>query len=123
MVKLPHLCGISNIQFTESRYTKSFGVMSICLQVAIFQNDLSVRNRPERRMTLKKHFVVSTMMQNVLLIIYLNTGCLKICHNPGNSTLLFRRFVLVFCFVLTRPIINATRIVLFKSGINWQVDQ
>ena len=52
MVKLLHLCRITydlQNQDTPNR----FGVTSICLQVAIFQNDLSVCNRPEKRMTLR----------------------------------------------------------------------
>ena len=39
----------------------------------------------------------------------------KICYNPGNSTLLFHH--LVFSGCLTRCVINAPMIVLFKSTV------
>ena len=42
---------------------------SICLQIAMFQNDLSVRNRPEKRMTLRLLFVLAT--EHTLLRIFL----------------------------------------------------
>ena len=49
MVKLLHLCRITyNLQNQD---TPNYFVC-ICLQVAIVQNDLSVCNRPEKRMTL-----------------------------------------------------------------------
>ena len=52
MVKLLHLCRITyNLQ--NQGTPNRFGVTSICLQVAIFQNDISVCNRPEKRMTLR----------------------------------------------------------------------
>ena len=41
----------------------------------------------------------------------------KICYNLGNSTLLFRCLVLFFSGCLTRRVINAARIVSFKSTI------
>ena len=44
-------------------------------------------------------------------------GVSKICYNPGNSTLLFCRLVLFFSGCLTRDVINAARIVSFKSTI------
>ena len=46
------------------------------------------------------------------------TGCLKkFAIIRENSTLLFRRLVLFFSRCLTRRVINAARIVLFKSTI------
>ena len=51
MAKLLHLC--RRTYSLQSQDTPNrFGVTSICLQVAIFQNDVSVCNRPEKRITL-----------------------------------------------------------------------
>ena len=53
MVKLPHLFRITyNLQNQDS--PNRFGVMNIRFQVAVFQNYLSMCNRPERRMTLRR---------------------------------------------------------------------
>ena len=50
MLHLRRIAYSSQNQDTPNR----FGVMSICFQVAVFQNDLSMCNRPERRMTLSE---------------------------------------------------------------------
>ena len=42
---------------------------------------------------------------------------IRICYNLGNSTLLFHQLGLFFSGYLTRPVINAARIVLIKSTI------
>ena len=43
----------NNIQFTESRYTTWFGLLSICFKQLSFQNNSSVGTRPEKRMALR----------------------------------------------------------------------
>ena len=52
MVRLIHLCSITCTLQTHDT-TNRFWAIRICLEVAIFQNDLSVCNRPERKITLK----------------------------------------------------------------------
>ena len=62
------------------------------------------------------HF--SLLTQRDLLDLVLIYGVSqKICYNPGNSTFLFRPLVLFFSECLTRRIINAARIVLFRSTV------
>ena len=67
MVKLLNLCRITNNVQNQDTPNR-FGVTSICLQVAIFQNDLNVCNRPEKRMTLRLLAHVGFLRQNGLIL-------------------------------------------------------